>query len=175
MAPKCTLWRSASAAVIALVASITVAACGGSGSSGSSAASTADTGLKYAACVRADGVPDYPDPRSGGGESIDQAPDKITIDGRALAESPQVVRTAMSKCERYSPIAQGSPTSGSQLAKLRAEALVMARCMRAHGVPNYPDPTVKAGPGGHGVVVSLPGGIDAKAPAIEAAQKQCPS
>jgi hypothetical protein len=173
MTPNCTLWRLATAALIALVASIAVAACGGSGPSGSSAASTTDSGLKYAACIRADGVPDYPDPRSGGGESIDRSPDKITIDGRTLAESPQVVQTAMSKCEKYSPITQGPPTSGGQLVKLRAQALAMATCMRAHGVPNYPDPTVTAGPGGHGVVMSLPGGIHAKAPAIDAAQKKC--
>ena len=87
MRPNFTLWRSATAVVIVLVASITIAACGGSSPSGSGAASTTDTGLKYASCVRAHGVPDYPDPSSGaGGESIDRSPSKITVDGHTLAD-----------------------------------------------------------------------------------------
>jgi len=174
MRPTVILRRRAGAVVIVLAAAVAVAACGGSGRSGAGAAARTDAGLKYAACVRAHGVPDYPDPRAGGGESIDRSPSKIAIDGHTLGESPQVVQTAMSKCEKYSPITQGAQTSAGQLVKLRAEALAMAKCMRAHGVPNYPDPTVKAGPGGHGVVMSLPGGVHAKAPAIEAAQRKCP-
>jgi hypothetical protein len=172
--PKVTLRRVVRGAPVALVASVTLAACGGSSHSGAGTASATATGVKYATCMRADGVPDFPDPQSGGGESIDRSPTKIAIDGRTLAESPRVVQTAMNRCVKYSPTSQGARTSAGQLVKLRARAVAMARCMRAHGVPDYPDPTIKPGPGGHGFVISIPGGPHAAGPVVDAAKRRCP-
>ena len=58
---------------------------------------------------------------------------------------------------------------------LRHAALEMATCMRAHGVPNFPDPKVGAGPQG-GVAVQINaagGGPNPGSPSFQAAQKIC--
>jgi hypothetical protein len=139
-----TFLRPATAALIALGASVTIAACGGSSPSGSSAPSTANDGLKFAACVRAHGVPDYPDPRSG----------EVNVDTHTLSESSRVVDTAMSNCQKYSAssaTANDPRLSAAQLATVRTGALAYAKCMRAHGLADFPDPTVAVGPGGRGI------------------------
>jgi hypothetical protein len=173
--------------MIALVTSVAIAACGGSSGSPSSAASTTQAGLKFAACVRAHGVPDFPDPSSNNSGGLVRAtPGKMSVDGHTLSESPRVVQKAMQKCQKYSPAAKGPPISAAQLAKIKAGALAMAKCMRAHGVPNFPDPQVGTGPGGHGVSVGIrlggpPGSkgsgangtLDPRSPAFQAAQKRC--
>jgi hypothetical protein len=46
-----------------------------------------------------------------------------------------------------------------------------SNCIRAHGVPNFPDPTF--GPGGHGAGVRLPADEDPQSPAIRNAAKAC--
>jgi hypothetical protein len=55
-----------------------------------------------------------------------------------------------------------SPASGSQ-----DPALQLARCMRSHGVPNFPDPKP-----GAGFQIGGPG-LDPKSPAFQAAQASC--
>ena len=184
-----TSWRPAAAALLVLVASLAIAACGGSGGSGSSGpggTSTTEAGLKFAACVRSHGVPDFPDPGASGGGPVKQTPNSISVDGHHLSESPRVVQKAMGKCQKYSPVAHGPKISAAQLAKLKAGALAMAKCMRAHGVPNFPDPQVGTGPGGHGVSVGIRLGgpasrgngqgnppFDPQSPTFKAAQKTC--
>ena len=54
----------------------------------------------------------------------------------------------------------------------------MSRCMRSHGVPNFPDPTFQSGPGGGvgvGIKIGNGSGIDPSSPAFQAAQKECGS
>jgi hypothetical protein len=182
--------RPAAALLIALVASVTIAACGGSGSSGSSAASTTNAGLKLATCMRAHGVPDFPDPGSsnagnsgttgntGSGPKV--PPGKVDVDGHVLAESSRVVDTAYTRCQKYEEALQGPRISTAQLVKFKAGALAYAKCVRAHGVPDFPDPTVETGPGGHGAGIAPPYGSGASArkhdtPALQAAIKTCSS
>jgi hypothetical protein len=141
-----TFLRPATAVVISLGASVAIAACGGSSPAASTAA-TANTGLKFAACVRAHGVPDYPDPSAG----------KITVDTHTLSESTQVVDAALDRCQKDAPGVDVSALrpSAAQLARLRVGALALAKCMRARGLVNFPDPIVAVGPGGHGVEVGF--------------------
>jgi len=132
--------------MITLGASLAIAACGGSSSANSTAAATANTGLKFASCVRAHGVPDYPDPRAG----------KVTVDTHTLSESTQVVNAALSKCQNLAPGPNLGPRlSTAQLAKVQAGALALAKCMRGHGLV-YPDPVVAPGPGGRGFEIGWP-------------------
>jgi signal transduction histidine kinase len=68
--------------------------------------------------------------------------------------------------------------SAAQLAKLKAGALAYAKCVRAHGVPDFPDPTVETGPGGRGAGVTPPfgSGTSARAhatPTLQSAIKTC--
>jgi hypothetical protein len=108
------------------------AACSGSASPGaaSGASNTGSQALAYAQCVRSRGVPDFPDPNSAGHFS------KTAL--QQLSASNSRYQTATQACAHLLP--SSAPTA----AVLRQEWSGMesfARCMRAHGVPNWPDPT----------------------------------
>jgi hypothetical protein len=80
---------------------------------------------------------------------------------------------AMQACRTYLP--NGGHPTAAQTAKAKAQALAMSRCMRTHGVPNFPDPQFRTGPNG-GVGVQMNGaGIDPSSPAFQNAQKECGS
>jgi hypothetical protein len=110
-----------------------VAACGGGvspgvGSAGSLRTTTnsgaAQSGLRYTSCMRAHGVPNFPDPASNG---LFQLP-------KGLKHEPQFP-SAFSACARDLP-------GGRPLAKQVnvREELGFANCMRAHGISDFPDP-----------------------------------
>ncbi len=143
-----------------LATTTAVAACGGTNPSNSKLAGKSrrsDAGLKFAQCMRTHGVPDFPDPQSGGGFGIQASAGShggtISVDGQQINVSQPAFQRASNECQKYQP--QGPPISGSQLAKIRQGALKMAECMRTHGVPNFPDPKVAAGPDGHGIQVQI--------------------
>ncbi len=175
-------------AAAALGVAALVAACGGAGghgNDGAGAASSTSAGLKMAACMRSHGVPDFPDPSSSsGGTQIQQSSNNgsssISVDGVTLNVSAPAFQKAMQECQKDQP--QGPALSSSQLASVRKGALAMAKCMRAHGVPNFPDPQVTTGPGGHGVGIKIgvqasgsggAGALNPQSPAFQAAQKVC--
>jgi hypothetical protein len=130
--------------------------------------------LALAKCMRANGVPNFPDPSgNGGGIQVQASSDgSMTVNG--VAVSAPAFQNATNKCRSEMP--QGPPVSAAQLAKIRAGALKMANCMRSHGVPNFPDPVVRAGPGGRGIEMSVGGanaGISLDSPAFQQAQQTC--
>jgi hypothetical protein len=89
-----------------------------------------------------------------------------------------VVDTAYTKCQKYEETLAGPPISTAQLVTLKAGALAYAKCVRAHGVPDFPDPRVETGPGGRGAGIAPPYGSGASAsehdtPALQAAIKTC--
>ncbi|HUY60033.1 MAG TPA: hypothetical protein VMV16_10020 [Solirubrobacteraceae bacterium] len=177
--------RAASATAAMLAAAAALAACGGSTptkASQKTAFKGSGSALKLAHCMRTHGVPDFPDPSSRGGFGIQQSSNgsgggTLSVDGHQLSVSAPAFHTAMQECQRFQP--QGPPISGAQLAKLQKGALKMAECMRTHGVPNFPDPKVGTGPGGHGVGMSIgsraggAGQINPGSPAFQAANKIC--
>ena len=136
-----------------LASAAALASCGGSGPSNgnNTASANGNAGLKMAQCIRTHGVAKFPDPGNGPNRiQATRAPSgggAVTVDGVALGVSVQTLQKAMSQCQKNLP--QGPPISGAQLAKIKQGALKMAECMRAHGVPNFPDPQVTTGPGGH--------------------------
>lgn len=168
-----------------LVLALVLAACGGSSSpnstqSGAKAAN--NVSLKLAECVREHGVPDFPDPSGNGGFQIQSSPNgnaPVSVDGRQINVSAPAFQRAMQDCQKYQP--QGPPISGARLAQIKQGALKMARCMREHGIPNFPDPKVSSGPGGRGIQVEIggpaaepgSGRLDPSSPAFSQAQKVC--
>jgi hypothetical protein len=110
-----------------------VATAGGPASHASSAASDGLTdqqrALKFAACMRANGLPDFPDPQLQGGG--------IGISAPQGADAAKV-NAATQKCKQYLPNG-GEPTKldPQRLEKLRK----LAKCMREHGITDFPDPT----------------------------------
>jgi hypothetical protein len=113
-------------------------------------------GVAFAACMRSHGVSDFPDP-------------KVTSEGEIISipdnDSPQV-RSALESCESLLP--DGGVSSPAQQAQEQAQLLEFAACMRARGVPNFPDPTVSGGR----VTLRLDG-IDRSSPRFAAAKKAC--
>jgi hypothetical protein len=142
------------------------AAAGGSsaGSVGGGAASAqlASKGVAFANCMRAHGVPNYPDP-------------KISVHGSevsvAVAARPGPhFNSAQQACRKLLP-AGGPGSSGSAplSSSEQAQVLKLAACIRAHGVPSLPDPTFSGGG------VHLPESVDTHSPVFKSAEQACQS
>jgi hypothetical protein len=147
--------RPPRAGVLAATAGLALlaAACGGSPSSTGSGGSPAAGGsarspsaLAYSACMRSQGVPNFPDPGSDG-----QVP---KTDAQLLGVSTSQYQAARQACRHLLPTG-GSPQDcilssdcpPALVQQLLAADRKLARCMRSHGVPNFPDPT-NGGPSG---------------------------
>jgi hypothetical protein len=153
------------AAVIATAAPVLLAAaCSGSpshtGSGGSSTGSGASTNaggsagspsaITYSQCMRSHGVPNFPDPASNG-----QVP---KASAQLLGVSTSQLQAAQTACQHLYPnnggsggvltkdsIGQCEETGDCPQALVQAAMTALrtyARCMRSHGVPNWPDPTI---------------------------------
>src|SRR5579862_5710426 len=164
-----------------LASAAVLSACGSSGSNpatvdaaGNSGSGNSAQAIAFSRCMRANGVPNFPDSPGGGiriqkSDSSGSGP-SLSING--VPVNAPAFQHAMSKCQRYAP--QGGSLTPQQVARIRANALAMARCMRTHGVPNFPDPIVTTGPGGHGIGIRIGGpgsGLDPSSPAFQAASK----
>ena len=145
----------AAAALILLVA-----ACGSSppstGSGGSPSASASSpspnspSAIAYSHCMRSHGVPSFPDPASNG-----QVP---KTSAQLLGVSRSQLQAAQTACRRLYPnnggsggvltkdsLGQCEETGDCPQALVQAAMtalLIYARCMRSHGVPTWPDPTL---------------------------------
>lgn len=116
---------------------------------------------KFAACMRAHGVPNFPDPNAQG-----QIPMSAVMAGGVDPRSPQLGRAAQA-CAKDLP--KSSPASSpAHHEQQDQQALAFAACMRSHGVPKFPDPP----PGG--AIRVLPGrGIDPRSPQYKSATMVC--
>jgi hypothetical protein len=110
--------------------------------------------------MRSHGVPSFPDPDSQG-----QFP-PVQIGRNGVTQ--QAVQSAQSTCRHLQP-GGGPGTAGQQQGRL-TQALDFSRCMRAHGVPDYPDPSTSNG----GIGYNL-SGIDTHSPQFQSAQQACRS
>ncbi len=122
-------------AVLAVMALLT-AACGGTstgagGSSSTGASTLHQEELAVARCMRSHGVPNFPDP-SANGNIPHTSPDSLGV-------SNSVYQSALNACRHLAPDADATPPS-TQRQQMLSKLLQFARCMRSHGVPNFPDP-----------------------------------
>lgn len=144
-----------------LLAAAILAACGSSGKPAATGGSNGYTSfLHFAECMRSHGVPSFPDPSPGGGG--------VHI-GPGLGLNPQApaFQQAQQACRHLLP-GGGPPRHVSEILKIRL--FRHAQCMRAHGVPNYPDPEF---PSGGGVLNVIPDNLDPSSPVFQAAAKAC--
>jgi hypothetical protein len=149
---------------MAAVAVLT-AACGGSASSSSSAGGSANyqQALAYSQCMRAHGMADFPDPDAEG--NIIQHVSGNQPDD----ENSSVFQAADTACHHLLPGGGGRSTAAQQ--QVISRWLKIAQCMRAHGVPNYPDPQVS----GRSIVILSGAGINVNSPQFQAAEHACKS
>jgi hypothetical protein len=162
--------RATLAAAVAC-GSLLAAGCGSSShnsnaSVGSSSAGPAAVAYKYAACMRAQGIPDFPDPKvsTGPGGAV-----KVAVLGGGGPNAP-AVRTANKKCQGILP----TPTSPSQIAAQQhtqeVDLVSFAQCLRAHGLTDFPDPTAQ---GQLSIQMITDAGVDLHAPQTLTAAKAC--
>jgi hypothetical protein len=157
-----------------LASIVAIAACG-SASTYSTSGSGPDPSVTHAfvafsECMRANGVPNFPDPKGGGG---------IQLNGNINPASP-AFKSAQSTCKHLLP--GGGPPSGPPSAQDKLHALEISECMRRHGVTGFPDPTdtPPSSPNGYsvildmaGAVLAVPSTIDTGSPVFKAAAKAC--
>jgi hypothetical protein len=148
--------------VAAAAVSLLAAGCGGSPSK-TAATTTLSAALAYSHCLHSHGVPNFPDPNSSG-----QIPkDQIT----ALDPSSPQFEVAQRACAKLWPY-RGPGQSSAQLQAHTAAMLAFARCIRSHGLPNFPDPT-STGQLTHEMVANA--GINLHQPAVLQAGDACVS
>ena len=149
----CLAWppirRTAAVVIAVAVLAMLAASCrggpsspgpGGALNAGRSASSPSAVG--YSACIRAYGVPNFPDPTSSGEVPKGSA--------QEFGVSSSQLQAAQIACQGLYPIDGGSiqqcETTGNCPRAVVQQALSVmrkyARCMRAHGVPNFPDPSI---------------------------------
>ncbi|MGN6870366.1 MAG: hypothetical protein ACTHMY_18405 [Solirubrobacteraceae bacterium] len=159
--------------VVVLLSSVLLAACGSVGqpsgtvtgsANGASGDKTRD--FEFAQCMRSHGVTNFPDPTTGGG---------IDLPPNLNPESP-VFRSARQACKQFLP-SKAAPAATS--AADRAAALTLARCMRSHGVPSFPDPAFSPPRNAQQILVvrsmvfAIPNSVDPKSPAFRQAARAC--
>jgi len=172
--------RAAAGAAITVLA-LLAAACNGSPAAGrpSSAGDSATSGaatssaVGFSRCMRSRGVPNYPDQTSSGALPK-------TSPGQ-LGVSNSQFQSAQAACQHLLPDNTSSQqTRQCMLTGNCPQALVQqiltaerkfARCMRAHGVPDWPDPSIDSE--GRPVFLVSRAGVDAHAPPIRAKSDVC--
>lgn len=111
--------------------------------------------VAYSRCMRADGVPDFPDPVGRGGVP------KVTPQQAGVSDARfQLARRA---CAQLLQPAQ------AQVPRMMTGLLNFARCMRSRGIPNWPDPATDR----NGQAVFDIPGIDPDSPRVSHAAGAC--
>lgn len=149
------------------------AGCGGankgdpnanSGGKAPSIPNLTSTGDRYAACMRAHGVANFPDP------VVSQTAGGISV---AIRVTPAITgmpsfQSAQKTCNSILPVVHnsGGPTESPQHTQ---DELDFARCMRAHGV-NFPDPNAQ---GRLSLEMLSAAGVNLRSPAFASAGTAC--
>jgi hypothetical protein len=117
--------------------------------------------VAYAVCMRSHGLPSFPDPSvSANGEEQF----RFSPGSGANPESP-AFSGAQRHCQQLLP--HGAP-GGPVAPEKRQQFVQYSACMRAHGLPAFPDPRF-----GSGTVTIALGNLIPASPAFQAAERSC--
>jgi hypothetical protein len=167
--------RAGLLAIIACIALPTAAACGsgsvptGAGGSATAVGTPAASQqlVAFAQCMRAHGIPNYPDPSAVSGP----------IDSSQLGVSDSTYESAKTTCVQLDPPPQRSAgLTTAQEQQVLGKLLVFSRCMRSHGMPSFPDPNPAStiwGPSGK--LFNLPASFNPNSPQFTSAANACKS
>jgi hypothetical protein len=150
----------------ALTCAVAIGACGGSSTK---PAASSNSQLALSQCMRAHGVPNFPDPTVGpGGEgmSVNSSPGSSTVTVEGIPFSGPAFQAAEKTCKFFGGGSAPPPVSESQ----KLAELHFAQCMRRHGVPNLPDPQF---PTGGGIIRRSVPGLNPRSPAVQHAAGVC--
>jgi len=162
------MWMVTAASVVGL------GACGSSDKVTASNGSAYTSSLALAKCMRAHGVPKFPDP--GGSGAVQITP------GSGLDPQSPSFQSAQAACgKQFGGLGGGTPGQPSETAKL--QMLAIAECFRKHGFASFPDPTTSPPAlgsglatlalGRGGVFLVIPKSIDVRSPAFQQAARTC--
>lgn len=175
-------------ALAALSSALALAACGGASKPTSASPRSPNKGspssfeqsqLKWAACIRSHGFPTFPDPTFGAGGA------QVNLSTNVNMLSPGF-KLAQKQCAKLGLFGAGAAASEEKpSAATMAQMVALARCMRAHGVPNFPDPRTTMPRNAddralwssvgnmNGVIWAIPKSIDPQSPAVKRAATAC--
>ena len=102
---------------------------GGTGGTGGSLSQ----GVKFAHCMRSNGVGNFPDPDASGQFTIDAIANGSGVDTNSAA-----FQQALNACKALEP---AGFTGSARSAQQQEAALKFAQCVRDNGVSDFPDPT----------------------------------
>jgi hypothetical protein len=134
-------------------------ACSSGSSKATPAASTPASMANLVAlaqCMRANGVPNFPDPKPGEGIKLPPGLDR---------NSP-AAKKAEAACEKYRP--EQPDEDPKKDSWPQADKLKYAQCMRTNGVPRFPDPKADGS-----LQFDKASGIDPKSAQFKKAQQAC--
>jgi hypothetical protein len=120
-------------------------------------------GLKFAACMRANGIPNFPDPSTAG-----QGQGFVINSSSGIDPHDPTFQKAQQTCSKYLGGTLGKNLTPDKAAQ--AKALKFSQCMRAHGVPNFPDPSSSGG-----LTIGPNSSLDPNDPTFQKAQQTCAS
>jgi hypothetical protein len=135
---------------------------------GSGEAQPGAQAIAYSACMRAHGVPNFPDPQ------ISQHGNEVSV---KVAINPSIsgnphFESAQHACRKLQPGGEPGSSSGPPISpQEQSQYLKAAACIRAHGLPNFPDPTFSGG----GVHLPKTAGTNPHSPQVRAAEEACQS
>ncbi len=165
-------------AVLAVGCGDGLSAAGSGGSSNPGGSSSFPSAVAFSACMRSHRVPNFPDPNAGGRP--------LEVDAQQLGVSDSLYQAAEQTCLHLLP-------TGGSLQQLTHQCLLYgdcpqtlvghlmalgrkyAECMRSHGVPNWPDPSISP-KGGRPVFDLGAAGIDTpstESPQFIAKDREC--
>jgi hypothetical protein len=128
-----SLWPLAALALLAVIVAGCGSASAGGGNHGNSTSTARDKAVKFAECMRNNGVGGFPDPNASGRLTID-----AVANGSSIDTNSATFKRAMSACNDLEPPGFTGPQVTPQL---RTARLAFAQCVRDHGMPDFPDPT----------------------------------
>lgn len=131
--------RSQLAALALIAPVILISACGssapaGTGTGANNTVANAQKAVRFAECMRGNGVSEFPDPAPGasGSFTIDGV-----VNGSSLDPNTPAFKQALSACRNLEP---AGFTGSTRSAQQTQDALKFAQCIRANGVRDFPDP-----------------------------------
>jgi hypothetical protein len=146
------------------------AGCGSSPHTGSASQSPPDlvtAAFKYASCMRDHGATNFPDPQVTPGPAGQTAIRQVVSPARL----PHF-KAAQKACAAIMPgQSNANPTQhAAQQHAREQDLLAFAKCLRSHGVTNFPDPTSQ---GRLTLEMVNAAGVDLHAPVVLTAAKAC--
>ena len=149
----------------ALVCGLVLTACGAEepATEGDRRTEAREAMLAFAKCMRDQGI-DMPDPQFDGGRVTQRGPEERV--------SPEKMRKADEACRKHRESIEPPELSEEQQKEMKEGALAHAKCMREHGLENFPDPTFDEN-GGAQIRIDPGTGIDPDDPKFQAAEKEC--